>query len=320
MPNAAHDIQPEQNAINAPLNRDIEMFLSTCEMLEIDFDFGLTQLNAYLQDLMFLQAGGKYKDLGIAQRRLESRPRIITTTDAATPASINFVDRWDINDPETIIPPNSVALLKLTGVMRSQSGISSPGVDRMANDLRSAYSNPNVAGVVIETNSGGGETLAGNMLKSAIAERNKPVVGFGHLVASAAFRALTGADEIVMSSEFSEVGSIGTMVQLDTRALSKFRDRVAEFYGSDAPNKNGELRRALSGDYSGIQQRVNELTVQFHNEIKRDRPLRGDADKIKDTLSGKMFDAVEGKRRGLIDAVGTLPFAVKRVFSLKSKF
>jgi protease IV len=320
MPNAATDIQPEQNTVNAPLNRDIEMFLSTCEMLEIDFDFGLTQLNAYLQDLMFLQAGGKYKDLAIAQRRSESRPRIITTTDAATPASINFVNRLDINDPETIIPPNSVALLKLTGVMRSQSGISSPGVDSMANDLRSAYANPNVAGVVIETNSGGGETLAGNMLKSAIAERNKPVVGFGHLVASAAFRALTGADEIVMSSEFSEVGSIGTMVQLDTRALSKFRNHVAEFYGSDAPNKNGELRRALAGDYSGIQQRVNELTVQFHNEIKRDRPLRGDVDKIKDTLSGKMFDAVEGKRRGLVDAVGTLPFAVKRVFSLKSKY
>jgi ClpP class serine protease len=110
------------------------------------------------------------------------------------------------------------------------------------------------------------------------------------------------------------------MVQLDMRALAEYRERISEFYGADAPNKNGELRRALAGDYSGIQQRVNELTAQFHNEIKRDRPLRGDAEKIKDTLSGKMFDASEGKRRGLVDAIGTLPFAVKRVFSLKSKY
>jgi protease-4 len=320
MPNEANEITQGRFAPSLPLNRDIEMFLSTCEMLEIDLDFGLSQLNVYLQDLMFLQAGGKYKDLGIAQRRLEARPRIIATTDAYVPASVSFVDRIDLHSTGTVIPPNSVALLKLTGVMRAQSGISSQGVDSLANDLRAAYSNKNIAGVVIETNSGGGESLAGNILKSAISERNKPVVGFGHLVASAAYRALTGADEIVMSSEFAEVGSIGTMVQLDMRALAEYRERISEFYGADAPNKNGELRRALAGDYSGIQQRVNELTAQFHNEIKRDRPLRGDAEKIKDTLSGKMFDASDGKRRGLVDAIGTLPFAVKRVFSLKSKY
>ena len=93
-----------------------------------------------------------------------------------------------------------------------------------------------------------------------------------------------------MTRAFPPTANLIFLVQLDTRALAKFRERVAEFYGSDAPNKNGGLRRALAGDYSGIQQRVNDLTVQFHNEIKRDRPLRGDADKIKDTLSGKMFD------------------------------
>lgn len=261
MPNAAVDISGEQAPHAAPLNRDIELFLSTCEMLEIDFNFGMTQLNAYLQDLIFLQSGGKYKDLGIAQRREDSRARILTFDSATAPVKVNFAERRDIYDEEKEIQPNSIALLKLSGVMRSQSGISSQGMDGISKDLRAAYSNDNIAGIIIETNSGGGETLAGNMLKSAIQERNKPVVGFGHLVASAAFRALTGADEIIMSSEFSEIGSIGTMVQLDTKALARFRDRIAEFYGTDAPNKNGELRRALAGDYSGIQQRVNELTV-----------------------------------------------------------
>lgn len=314
MPN----VNLDTNTHSAPLNSDIEFFLSTCEMLEIDFNYGMSQLNMYLQDLMFLQSGGKYKDLGISQRRKDSMPQLITLS-ASAPGSVAFVDKYDLQSPE-LIAPNSIALLKLNGVMRSQSGLSSNGVDRLAVDLRNAYSNPNIAGVVIETNSGGGESLAGNMAKSAIMERNKPVIGFGHLVASAAYRALTGADEIIMSSEFSEVGSIGTMVQLDNKAISRFRERVSEFYGKDAPNKNGDIRKAFAGDFSAIQERVNELTVQFHNEIIRDRPLSGGTERIKDTLSGKMFDAKEGKRRGLVDAIGGLNFAAKRVFSLKSKY
>jgi protease IV len=319
-------------------NRDIDMFLATCQYLEIDFNFAVNQYSQYLQDIALLNAGVKFRDLGMSARREESRPKILVTSSGIIVDTWNFSsnrkrgtsrndeagkghiisDKWSISNPE--IPENSIAVIKLNGVMRSQSGISTNGVDQIGQTLRSAYANDNIAGVLIETNSGGGESLAGTMLKSVINERNKPVVGFGYLVASAAFRALSGADEIIMASEYCEVGSIGTMVQIDNKILAEFRDRISEFYGSDAPNKNGEFRSALAGDYSKIQKRVDELTKQFHNEIKRDRPLKGSDAKIADTLSGKMFDALEGKRRGLVDAVGTMPFAVKRILSLKSKY
>ena len=304
--------QGTANPVSTYGNRDIDMFLATCQYLEIDFDFAVNQYSQYLQDIALLNAGVKFRDLGISARREESRPKILVTS------SGHLVDEWNISSPE--IPQNSIAVLKLNGVMRCQSGISTPGIDELNASLRSAYNNPKISGVLIETNSGGGESLAGTMLKSVIQERNKPVVGFGYLVASAAFRALSGADEIIMASEYCEVGSIGTMVQIDNKILSEFRDRISEFYGADAPNKNGEFRSALAGDYSKIQKRVDELTKQFHNEIKRDRPLKGSDEKIADTLSGKMFDAIEGKRRGLVDAVGTMPFAVKRILSLKSKY
>lgn len=306
----------EPNA-TAPLNRDIEMFLATSQYLELDFDFGIQQLNLYLQDLQFLEMGGKFADLGLSERRRDSLPRLIVPSDSIG-SSFQLVDKYDMTNGDT--PPGSIALLKLSGVMRTESGISTPGVDRLASDLRMAYNNQNIVGVVLETLSGGGESMAGNLLKSALSERNKPVVGFGHLVASAAFRALTGADEIVMSSPQSEVGSIGTMISLDMKQLGKFRERFAEFYGTDAPNKNGELRKAVAGDFAAIQQRVDTLTREFHNEIKRDRPLQGDKATIAETLSGAMFNAADGKRRGLVDAIGNLPFAVRRVNALKSKY
>lgn len=250
-------------SVSANTNRDIDMFLATCQHLEIDFYFAVNQYSQYLQDIALLNAGVKFRDLGISSRREESRPKILVSN------SGHLVDEWNISSPE--IPQNSIAVLKLNGVMRCQSGISTNGVDQIGESLRSAYNNAKISGVLIETNSGGGESLAGTMLKSVIQERNKPVIGFGYLVASAAFRALSGADEIIMASEYCEVGSIGTVVQIDNKILGEFRDRISGFYGSDAPNKNGEFRSALAGDYSKIQKRVDELTKQFHNEIKRDR-------------------------------------------------
>lgn len=315
MPNDTRQIE---GADNAPLNWDIEQFLMTSQLLELDFEFGFQQFNMYLQELAMVKSGGKKMVVeAIRQRAASAQPKLLVPSDAAA-NGYNMVDKWDIMDGNT--PPGSIALLKLSGVMRSQSGFSSPGVDRLATDLRSVYNNGNIRGVVLETMSGGGETLAGNMLKSALTERNKPVIGFGHLVASAAFRALTGTDEIVMSSHSAEAGSIGTMISLDNKFLTKFRDRFTEFYGSDAPNKNGEFRRAMAGDFSAIQNRVDTLTREFHNEIKRDRPLQGGADHIRETLSGAMFNATEAKKRGLVDAVGNMNFAVRRVMALQSRY
>lgn len=315
MPDANDHITEQRPT--SPLNLDIEQFLMSSQLLELDFEFGLQQMNMYLQDLMMIRAGGKKMVVeNIRARAAAAQPRLIVPSDNA--AGFTLVDKWDMMDGN--VPAGSIALLKLSGVMRTQSGFSSPGVDRLATDLRAAYNNTNIRGIVLETLSGGGESMAGNVLKSALSEKNKPVVGWGHLVASAAFRALTGTDEIVLSSMSAEVGSIGTMISMDTKELNKFRERFTEFYGSDAPNKNGEFRKAMAGDFSAIQERVDTLTREFHAEIKRDRPLQGDAAKIKETLSGAMFNATEGKRRGLVDAIGNLNFAVRRVSALKSRY
>lgn len=310
--------QIENERRTSPLNLDIESFLMSSQLLELDFEFGFQQLNMYLQDCMMVQSGGKKLVVqNVLERKEQAAPKLFVVSESS-PTGFTLVDKWDMMDGNT--PPGSIALLKLSGVMRTQSGFSSPGVDRLATDLRSAYNNSNIRGVVLETMSGGGESMAGNVLKSALTERNKPVVGWGHLVASAAFRALTGTDEIILSSAAAEAGSIGTMVTMDTKELNRFRERFTEFYGADAPNKNGEFRKAMAGDFTAIQQRVDELTRDFHKEIKRDRPLQGDADFIKETLSGKMFNATEAKRRGLVDAIGNLPFAIRRVNALKSRY
>ena len=303
----------------APVNADIEGFLLASEVLEIDFLFGLTEYFRYLEDMRLLEMGVKFKDLGISTRRHSGNPSLIVPNSAA-PGTFSFVDRFSLNDPESEIQAGSIALLKLQGVMRSQSGMSAPGVDRLINDLRAAYGNDRIQGVIIETNSGGGESLSGTMLKSAIQERNKPVIGFGHLVASAAYRALSGADEIIASGGGAEFGSIGTMVTIDQKILNKYRERFADFYGTGAPGKNEDFRAAIAGDFSKIQNKVDRLTAAFQKEIAKERNLQGGKETVKETLNGSVFAAEDAKKRGLVDMVGNMQTAVKRIKALRGKY
>jgi len=318
---------PEINDKPAPpqerRNRDIEAFLSLNECLEIEVEFGFRELNRYLQDLALLSMNVNFSELGISRRREEKQAKVLLFSEASNsgqePGTYSFASWRDLYFKKEI-PPGSIAVLSLTGVMRSESSLSSPGVDSMIEDLRNAYNHSNVAGVIIESNSGGGESLAGTMLKSAIQERNKPVVGFGHLVASAAYRALSGADELISSSDYSEFGSIGTMITLDSQFINEYRARFADFYGAGASGKNYEFRQAIAGNYLPLQLRVDNLTTKFQEEIKRDRPLRGERSVIADTVSGKVFDGTESKKRGLVDGIGTMQYAVKRVRALTKKY
>lgn len=292
-------------------NRDIEHFMLGTGAVAIEQGFAMAELHNYLQDLALLQHGVPYKELGIWQRRASFAPAYI--------AAEVFADAQDLQSGNPI-QAGSIALLKLSGVMRADGGISNPGIGQLASDLRAAYDNKSIAGVIIETNSGGGEVLAATILNSALSERNKPVVGFAHMAASAAYWALANTDEVIASDGAAEFGSIGAMVTIDKKAMEDYRARFSEFYGATAPNKNSHSRAAFEGDFSLFQSMADEMTTSFQNAIASLRPLRGSQAAIKETLSGKMFAATEAKKNGLIDSIGNLRYAVARVKSLKSKY
>ena len=302
-----------ENIAKPGINPKIEAFLTANTRLEIEFDFGFSELNRYLEDVALVQSGVPYAELGISERRASFRPLIIASDASAYRLTDDVFYESDTK-------PGSIALLKLSGVMRTEGGISNPGIEGLANQLRAAYANDNIAGIILETRSGGGESLSGSLLKSVLSERNKPVIGFAHIAASAAYRALSGTDEIIASSDAAEFGSIGTFYTIDEKTLSEYRERFKDFYGSNAPNKNGAFRAMLGGDYSKIQKEADELTARFHEEIAKDRPLQGSAAKIADTLGGGMFDARDAKKRGLIDGIGNLQYALKRLEALKPKY
>ena len=102
--------------------------------------------------------------------------------------------------------------------------------------------------------------------------------------------------------------------------MQKYRSRFADFYGSGAPGKNADFRGAVSGNFTGIQMRVDGLTESFQREIEKDRQLQGGPDKVRETLNGSVYNAVESKQRGLIDMIGNLQTSVRRVHALRSQY
>lgn len=293
---------------------EIEMLFPNVAALEIYGEWGLGEYLRFLEDLKMRESGFTYEQMGYMERKEASRPHLILESDMVlSPGD------WNIRD-QAGTPEGSIALLKLEGVMRSQSGLCTEGVDSLIRDLRSTYNNKNIAGVILETDSGGGESGAGTKLKSALGERNKPVVTFAHLAASAAYRAASGTDEIIASSESAEFGSIGTMISLNKFMLAYYKDNQLDFYGKTAPKKNHEFRQAGEDKFDALQKLVDDKTESFQADIRKSRALRGDEAKITETLNGSVFEAQDAKRRGLVDMIGNMNTAIKRVKALRAKY
>lgn len=292
-------------------NPAIEAILANSQ-LAIEAGFGMQCLNQYLSDLALLSSGAPYSSLGIEQRRRESDPHLIVRTGAA---AVTINDRYILNN-SALTPPGAIAVLKLSGFMQTEGSGGSGAVRGMrgfAEDLRAAYSNQNIAGILLEINSGGGEVLAMEVAVSAIQERNKPIVAHAYFAASAAYGTAAATDEIVALSDMVRLGSIGSVISLNKAALAEYAEQYIDLYGSNAPRKNKEFRAAIEGDYTALQQVVDEATDKFQAKVKSMRPLRGSENKISDTLSGDVFAADEARRRGLVDGIGSTEYALKRL-------
>lgn len=286
-------------------NRDIENFILSGQF-EMDEMWGWDQLAQYMNDLYALSVGMPYQELGISSRRASSLPSLIVQSSSG----VRFVRDANIIHHPKETPAGSFAHLRLQGVMRSQDGISSRGVSSLLSDIQAAYQNENIEGILLEVNSGGGESLAGTMLQGALADSPKPVVVYAHMMASAALRATLPVAEIVASGEGAQAGSIGTFITLDRSFAEWYKTWYEDLYADKSVNKNREFRDFLEGNRDTLRKSINRSNQVFLDEVQAYRPLRRD---VEHTLSGAMFNAREAKSRGLVDSIGSLTYATQRL-------
>lgn len=272
----------------------------------IEREFAFAELSNYAHELSLLQRGVPFSELGIAERRRRNKASIITLQ-GGRPA---LVDMYVANRKGVEIAPNSFAHIKLEGVMRARSGMSSYGADALSTEIQQAFSHENITGIFIEANTGGGEALAGEMLKSVLESSPKAVVVYAHLLCSAGIHATLPADEIIASNNAARIGSIGTMMSVNKRFRDWYNKNYDDLYAEGSGNKNSSFRKFLAGDTSGLVSELNAHNKLFQQEVKNYRPLKG---QISQTLSGAVFTAADARKRGLVDGIGGFDYAVKRL-------
>ena len=185
-------------------NRDIDQFLLFTNNWEIDPDWGLEQLAGYLQELELIENGQiTFQELELSRKRQEGQPSIIDPFNYQQ----STLGRSALYDPEST-PKGSFAHLRLSGVMRQENSLSRSGVRQLADDIRQAAKNPNIDGILLEVNSGGGEGIAGTTVQNAIREVDIPVVTYAQMIGSAAYKGVLPSDLIIASGPDAQVGSI----------------------------------------------------------------------------------------------------------------
>jgi len=281
-------------------NRKIDLLLMSGDWA-IERSFALMSLNQYLSEIALIESGATFSDLGFAEKRAKSLSSIISPSGAFQNVQVNDLENTEFG---------SIAHLKLSGVMRSEDGMSSRGVSSLVSDIYSANGNPAIKGIILEARTGGGESISGSILMSAIKDSKKPIIVLSHLLASAGIKGTLYADEIIASSKSAEFGSIGTYLSLDKEILEYYKENVTEIYSDDSPDKNKGFRDLLAGDANTIIKEITKADNRFMDEVRRARPLKGNIEK---TLMGGMFPAMDAKRRGLIDRIGGMNLAIDRV-------
>ena len=205
-----------------------------------------------------------------------------------------------------------IAIINLNGAITVDGGMSSYGMTDVSEMMMSLSKNENIKGFIVYANSGGGSTMAVEIMTDAIAEirKTKSVFGLvrkGGMACSACFAILSACEEIYAESEMSMVGSCGTMVQFEGRAANTENEEGEKYirlYATKSVKKNQDIEEALNNNNYKliIDNLLDPINERFLNLVETNRPILkgtdfndGHDEFAKDSV-GKFVDGISSKQ------------------------
>jgi protease-4 len=223
-----------------------------------------------------------------------------------------------------------VAVLNVSGPIMKSDYCGAPGAITMSKWLNAFEATPEVTGVVLRTDSPGGNGYGMLTMTSQMERMSKPVVSLVEqgMACSAAYGIAAASDLVFTAGAMDEVGSIGTYVRLFDWSGADEKDglKVHEIYATRSQDKNALVKEAFQADpkdpndkhYTAIrEQYIDPFNEHFIELVQRNRPGVKDAN---GALSGKVFMSGDALKHGLIDSTGqTLESAIAAVRNLSTK-
>jgi protease-4 len=255
---------------------------------------------------------GEQVDFGLTKEKIEI-PREVLSRKAGSVYQVSYYS--DLSR----LPFGSIAMLDVVGPITKYGDMCSYGsVDNTATMNRLAASQ-NVAGIILNTDSPGGEASGTAMFADSVdeAKQQKPVIALidDGIAASAGIWIISKATEIYTSQKTDMVGSVGVYQTIaDWYAYFESEGlKVRDVYAPQSIDKNLEYRQALEGNDDLIKAELEVLATEFINTI---RGARGDKLTSDEWTTGKMFYSKDAIRIGLIDGQKSMSEVVKRMDTL----
>lgn len=205
-------------------------------------------------------------------------------------------------------PENSILTIGITDAITKYDQSCGPrGINSLSNYLRAAYATPNINGIVLKIDSGGGEGNAMRMMVETISERNKPVIAFiDDFAASAAYGIAAACDLVTANSTTARIGSIGCYMTVAdyTERFAKEGIKITDVYARQSTQKNKDYRDAIAGDTKAVEDIATVFCESFLAQVEKDRAGKLTAER-EVWGTGRMFFATEAMELGLIDNIDT---------------
>lgn len=219
------------------------------------------------------------------------------------------------------IAPNSVGVIPISGpIMKYNGDCGEAGSIQRISWLMDMENRDNIGSVVLLIDSPGGQVSGTESLVSAIKGMKKPVVGFvDGEAASAAMWILSACREAYAGLASDEVGSIGVYTSfMDlTGWLDKQGVKLHEIYAPQSTDKNKAYRDAMAGNYELITADLQDTAARFISSVSENRPQA--ATHQAEWSTGKMYNAKEAQKLGLIDGIQTLDKAISKAAWLATR-
>lgn len=173
---------------------------------------------------------------------------------------------------------------------------------------------PNVAGVVLDMDSGGGQSYGTPEFYDYLRSYPKPTVTYtdGYLC-SAAYYIASATNYIIANKRADAIGSIGAYATIvDFNGIwEKYGAKIHTLYATDSTEKNADYRQVLEGNYTPyITNSLDPLVKTFHIDMRATRPQLDES-----VFAGGTWSGEKALELGLVDELGNIQTAIDKVFS-----
>lgn len=247
---------------------------------------------------------------GIYRTHLRGEKINLELVEAAIGKPLNSQPKgYDIREGGVaVLPVDGVIAKRMNLFTRISGGVSSVQVGQ---DLKDALANPDVKAVVLHIDSPGGAVDGTQELANMIFESrgDKPIVALADgLMASAAYWVGAAADRVLMTSDTTQVGSIGVVATHVDESQAEAKDgyKTTEITAGKFKRIASSYAPLTDEGRASIQDMVDQIYGVFLDSVAKFRGMDSAEQVHTQMADGRLFMGQKAIEAGLVDGVSTL--------------